>query len=166
MLAFQPGTIDVRGTLAVVAVEFAAAAFVAGVCALVARWLAPKTARRTALGSLLLLAAGILGYNAWLVIRKTDVRSDTRARLSSLTVETWQGLLLTLGKVGVAGLGLLLVMRVARRSLAALADTISRPDEPKDRQLRKLFTSLDHAIVNTAGLGLVTFAWSRPPRWM
>jgi len=158
MLAFQPGTIDVRGTLAVVAVEFAAAAFVAGVCALVARWLAPKTARRTALGSLLLLAAGILGYNAWLVIRGTDVRSDTLARLSSLTVETWQGLLLTLGKVGVAGLGLLLVMRVARRSLAALADTISRPDEPKDRQLRKLFTSLDHAIVNTAGLGLVTFA--------
>ena len=157
-LAFQLGAFDLQGALAVVVVEFVAAAFVAGICGLVARRLVPEAARRTAISSLLLVATAVLGYNGWLVTQGIDIRPDTLARLSSVTVETWRRTLLALGKVGLAGLGLLLVMRVARRSLATLAETISRRDEVKDRQLGKLFTSLDRAIVNTAGLGLVTFA--------
>jgi small conductance mechanosensitive channel len=107
-----------------------------------------------------LLMVGILGYNAWLITRGIDAPRHTADLVRSVTVETWRALVVALGKLGLAALGLLVAIRVVRRVLRGFHTFIGGRDQfrDKDKILERLFTSLDRAIVNTAWMLLAVLA--------
>jgi small-conductance mechanosensitive channel len=119
---------------------------------------AAAAARQLALATFTGIAVAVLAYNGWLIARGMDVRSFTLARIESFTMGAWHALLLSLGQIGLASLGLLIGTRLVRRLIGALQSVASRHDDQKDRQLEKLFTGLDRAIVNTARLLLLALA--------
>jgi small conductance mechanosensitive channel len=119
---------------------------------------AAATARHMAVATFTGITIAVLTYNGWLLARGVDIRSFTLARVESFTKDAWQALLLALGQIGLACLGLLIGTRVVRRLIGALQRVASRHDDLRERNLEKLFAGLDRAIVNTARLLLVALA--------
>src|SRR5262245_10884982 len=165
---------DLRGAAIVVGIELAAGAalallvyfFALPMNRRVARTLAPvpevsvraeAPARAVATSLFLAIVAAILAYNGWLISSGVDVRRYTLARLESFTADTWPALLLAFGQIALASFALLVGTRAVHRLVAALRRAASSHVAFKDRNLEKLFTGLDRAIVNTARLLTVTF---------
>jgi small conductance mechanosensitive channel len=167
----------VRSTLFLIAIELATAAVVAlvvYVCVVALRrrvgrtWMAEYDAVRATMnratfrlpiGIFLALAAVALLYNGWLIASGLDPRTRTTALLSSITVDRWQTLGLGVGKIALATLALLIGTRIVHKMLDALQGAASRRDDFKDRNLDKLFSGLDRAIVSTAWLLLAALAF-------
>lgn len=115
-------------------------------------------ARRVLIGLFAVLATAILLYNGRLIARGVDPLTHTTTLLTSMIAGGWQALVLALGKIGLATLGLLIGTRIVHNLLDVLQSAASRRDDLKDRNLDALFTSLDRAIVHTAWLLLATLA--------
>jgi moderate conductance mechanosensitive channel len=117
-------------------------------------------ARNILLVTFVMLAAGIVGYNAWLVAGGIDVPRHTAEILRLLTVEVWRALGVALGKVGLAALGLLVATRVLRRVLGGLHSGMTRHHRLSDKgkRLEKLFAWLDRATVITGWMLIAVLA--------
>jgi moderate conductance mechanosensitive channel len=117
-------------------------------------------ARIILLVTFIMVAAGLVGYNGWLVARGVDVPRHTAGILGLLTAEIWRALGVALGKVGLAALGLLVATRVIRRVLGGLHTGIARHRRlsDKDPSLEKLFAGLDRATVITGWMFIAVLA--------
>ncbi|HMF93216.1 MAG TPA: mechanosensitive ion channel family protein [Vicinamibacterales bacterium] len=165
-----------RSTLFLIAIELASAAAVAGLLYFFALTVRRRVARssidgfdsirqtvghstrRLPIGLFVVLAFATVVYNGWLIVRGLDPRSHTTALLASVTVDSWQALVLALGKIGLATLGLLIATRIVHNILNGLQSVVRRREDLKDHNLDRLFASLDRAIVSTGWLLLTTLA--------
>jgi moderate conductance mechanosensitive channel len=185
--AIEPFSSQILSALLVVALEIAVVALVCGTLyvltrLIVLRAMANRTglaewrqaamvkARNLLLAVFFLLAAGLLTYNAWLVVRGVSVRERTLAVIGSMTAARGVAIGLALAKLALATVALVATTRLLRRLLRALERTIGRWAHLRDnnRSLEPLFKSLDHAVVNLGWMLLAVLAFGLfavPPRF-
>jgi moderate conductance mechanosensitive channel len=114
------------------------------------------------------LAAALLAYNGWLLARGLDVWTYTEALIGSVNPETWLAIIVALGKLALAVVGLIVGARFLRRGLRSAERALNRWDQTKknNQSLAALIKGLDDVIVNTAWLllGAIASEWLGVPQ--
>lgn len=114
--------------------------------------------RRTVLTVALLAGLAVAGLCSWLSWGGTDPVGWGLGHLREVSTETWIALGVACGKLVLAGVILIAVVRILRRLLLRLATKINEWDGLKDndRSLERFFAGLDQAVVVSAWLGFAT----------
>lgn len=114
--------------------------------------------RRTVLTVAILTGLAVAGLCGWLAWGNTDPVVWGLGYLREVSTETWIALGIACGKLVVAGIVLVAVVRILRRLLARLMVKINEWDGLKDndKSLDRFFAGLDQALVVSAWLGFAT----------
>jgi moderate conductance mechanosensitive channel len=127
------------------------------------------TARKITLVGFLLLLAGVVAYDAWLMARGADLRTHTTGLIRSFDAEWRLAIAMALGKLALSAIALSVAVRFFRRLMRTAEGAVNRRGlvGPDQGTVAALFAGLDHAVVNVAWLLLAVLAcrWlGFPPR--
>ena len=112
----------------------------------------------------LLLILGVLAYNAWVLFEKdANVTEHTLELIKQVPRETWIALAIGAGKTLVAVIVAAVVARYVRKGLKRLQDKVNEWDGLKanDKSLAAFFTGLERALINSAWLFVLVFAFDQ-----
>ncbi len=110
--------------------------------------------RKLLFASTVLSALTVVAYNTLLVIRGIDARNQAIGVIGALTIDHARLFVIRLAELGLIVIGFWMGTRILRGILRGIEQIIGRWDRLQDehRTLPRVFSGLDRAVVNTAGL--------------
>ena len=124
------------------------------------RTIARLRTRHVLISLLLAMVTGVLVLNGYLLARGVEVPRYTADLIASITVDSWAALGRALGKLALAIVGLLLVIRVSRRLLRTTERRLNLRERAGEHQesLSTVFAGLERTIVNIGWMLVIVFA--------
>ena len=109
----------------------------------------------------LAIAAAVVGYNGWLVVRGVDVKDYTLARLAAISAQVWLEIAITLAKLTAAAIGLMVVLRIFRIALSYAEAWLNRWDRLRDNDgsLATLVAGINRTVAITCWMLLAVLAF-------